>query len=223
MQTYYRILGVNEHAPPEEIKRAYRRLARRYHPDLAGCSASGSFREVREAYETLCDENRRRDYDARLSAARNARRPAVSARQTTFWTRDWLADEVAIDFPSMAEAIERIRRTFVGPEPASGPLSAEILVSPEEANEGVEVPLDVPVSGPCPDCGGRGESWSGHCVPCRGSGEASLRYRVHVSLPRGVADGTRFRFALGEDFAARTWVEVRVAVQRQESGSRMQR
>lgn len=219
MQTYYTILGVHEQALPEEIKRAYRRLARKYHPDVAGgCVAGGSgsssFREVREAYETLSDEGRRRTYDARLEASRRVEEPIASHEA-------WFADEVGIDFPSLAEAIERIRRAFVDPEEPPRSLRAEILVSAREASEGVDVPLDVPVRGTCEECGGRGETWAEPCAICGGTGEARHRHRVRVSLPAGVADGTRFRFSVGQSSRFCTRVEVRVAVQparAQESG-----
>ncbi len=228
MRTYYAILGVHERAATEEIKRAYRHLARKYHPDLAGDATSASFREVREAYETLSDDGRRRRYDARLEAARRPAQPAWSVRDRGIadapsaharaFAPGWLMDEVGIDFPSISETIERIRRTFTGPEDVRGPLRAEILVTSREASEGVEVPLDVPVSGTCPDCGGRGENWAELCRRCGGRGEASLRYRVRVSLPAGVADGSRFRFMVGDEALARTCVEVRIAVQPQASG-----
>ncbi len=225
MRTYYTILGVNERAATEEIKRAYRRLARKYHPDVAGDPGCVSaFREVREAYETLSDEGRRCRYAERLDAARRAAQPVPSRherparggsgpRDADSYGPGWLMDEIGIDFPSIAETVERIRRTFAGSDDERAPLRAEILVTAREASEGVEVPLDVPVSGMCPDCGGRGEDWAGICIGCGGRGEASLRYRVRVSLPAGVADGTRFRFTVGDDFPACTWVEVRVAVE----------
>ncbi|GAB4243433.1 MAG: hypothetical protein Kow00109_19210 [Acidobacteriota bacterium] len=60
---YYQILGVDEDASSEEIRSAYRRLVRRYHPDLGGDAEAEKFRRVQEAYETLSDPERRRQYD----------------------------------------------------------------------------------------------------------------------------------------------------------------
>jgi DnaJ-class molecular chaperone len=61
----YSVLGLSRTASDEDIKKAYRRLARRYHPDLNRGSTDGEakFKEVAEAYETLGDKNRRRQYD----------------------------------------------------------------------------------------------------------------------------------------------------------------
>ncbi len=74
MKPYYDILGVAHNASPEEIKQAYRKLAKRYHPDVnAGSRESEEkFKEVQEAYRTLSDVQLRADYDARLSGRKQA-------------------------------------------------------------------------------------------------------------------------------------------------------
>ena len=62
----YIVLGVQRGATPADIKRAYRRLARRYHPDInpGDRESAARFRQILEAYETLIDPDRRRRYDA---------------------------------------------------------------------------------------------------------------------------------------------------------------
>ena len=206
MRTYYQILGVSEGARLDEIKHAYRRLVRQFHPDLTGGDTTLPLRQVLEAYETLSDEQRRRSYDEELATRR---RPSVSEPGQ----RAWFADEIAIDFPSISEVVDRIRDAFLGTEESgSEPLSAEILLSPREAFGGVTVPLDVPVRSTCPLCGGRGESWMEPCRGCAGTGTWRLPHRVSLSVPAGVEDGTRFRFTITGALATPTRVEVRVAV-----------
>ena len=92
MRDYYDVLGVSPDAGAAEIKRAYRQLARRYHPDISGEDRAGTFLEVSRAYEVLRDPERRHSYDARLLARGRA---------------DWLSDEVAIDFPSVSSVLDR--------------------------------------------------------------------------------------------------------------------
>ena len=102
MRDYYDVLGVSPGAGADEIKRAYRQLARRYHPDISGDERAAAFLEVSRAFEVLRDAERRRSYDAgRLSGIR----------------ADWLADEVAIDFPSVANVLDRMRDSFFGGPP----------------------------------------------------------------------------------------------------------
>ncbi|MDU4576158.1 MAG: DnaJ domain-containing protein, partial [Negativicoccus succinicivorans] len=65
-QNYYDVLGVNKNASADEIKKAYRKMARKYHPDLNKDdpkTAEAKFKEVNEAYETLSDESKRAQYD----------------------------------------------------------------------------------------------------------------------------------------------------------------
>ncbi len=205
MRTYYQILGVREDARVDEIKHAYRQLVRQFHPDVTGSDSGLPLRQVIEAYETLSDEQRRRSYDQDLATRR---RPAPETEH-----RAWFADEIAIDFPSISEIVDRIRRAFLGFEDAQDEsLSAEILLSRREAVNGVVVPLDVPVRGTCPLCGGRGESWMETCRGCRGTGDWHLPHRVRLSVPAGVADGTRFRFTINSPHTRPMHVEVRVAV-----------
>src|SRR5215210_3245163 len=99
MRDYYDVLGVSPGAGADEIKRAYRQLARRYHPDISGDDRAGAFLEVSRAYDVLRDPERRRSYDANLTGLSRA---------------DWLGDEVAIDFPSVSSVLDQMRDSFFG-------------------------------------------------------------------------------------------------------------
>jgi curved DNA-binding protein CbpA len=67
---YYVVLGIAEDADEETIRSAFRALARRYHPDVGAGSSPARFQRAREAYETLVDPERRRQYDHQLRASR---------------------------------------------------------------------------------------------------------------------------------------------------------
>jgi hypothetical protein len=124
---------------------------------------------------------------------------------------DCFADEVVIDFPSVAPAVEKMRHAFVDGDRVV-PLHARINLSPRQACEGVRLPLEVPVRTTCRSCGGRGETWSERCAQCNATGTEVLRHQVHVHVPAGVADGARFRFNVATRHDPPTRVELQVAV-----------
>jgi molecular chaperone DnaJ len=195
MRDYYDVLGVSPDAGADEIKRAYRQLARRYHPDISGDDRGMAFKELTGAYDVLRDSTRRRQYDCSLSAE----------------GRTWFSDEVAIDFPSVASVLDRMREAFFTAEPAIT-LSAEMSLTPREAFSGVTVPFDVPLRRTCPRCGGRGEVWNECCATCAGLGEVAAAHAVNVRVPAGVSHGDTFRFSLTPPGAPSTVVEVRIAI-----------
>lgn len=198
MRDYYDVLGVSPGAGADEIKRAYRQLARRYHPDISGDDRGAAFLEVSRAYEVLRDPQRRRSYDARLIGTVQVR-------------ADWLADEIAIDFPSISSVLDQMRDSFFGGTPAAA-LSAVVTVSPQEAFWGVAVPLEVPLRRTCPVCGGRGEVWSEWCPTCGSCGEVMAAHEMNLRIPAGVLEGARFRFSVAPAGATPTIVEVRVTI-----------
>jgi molecular chaperone DnaJ len=199
MRDYYDVLGVSPDAGADEIKRAYRQLARRYHPDISGDDRGLAFKELTRAYDTLRDSSRRRRYDGTLhNAGAEAGTP-------------WFADEVAIDFPSVASVLDRMRDAFFTAEPAVT-LFSEMLLTPQEAFSGVTVPFSVPLRRTCPRCGGRGEVWTEWCATCAGLGEVAAAHSVSVRVPPRVNHGDTFRFSVTPPGAPSTVVQVRIAI-----------
>jgi hypothetical protein len=121
------------------------------------------------------------------------------------------ADEVAIDFPSVASAVSRIRHGLLLDE-SSLPLPAVLSLSRREARAGVTTPLCVSVRATCRSCGGRGESWAEACIGCDGSGAQLRAHTVQVSVPKGVADGAIFRFSVTPRYQPSTRIELRILV-----------
>src|SRR5262245_17788735 len=121
------------------------------------------------------------------------------------------ADEVVIDFPSVALAVDRIRRGFLVDEPPRRwPMT--VRLSSSEARRGVTTPIEVPVRLTCRQCGGRGESWTERCVRCDGSGTLLLHHVVQVTIPAGVFDGDRFYFTVVPRQHMPTRIELQVRV-----------
>ena len=114
MRDYYDVLGVSPDAGADEIQRAYRQLARRYHPDISGDDRALAFKELTRACGAL-RESPRRHYNATVSSHGEA--------GTT-----WFSDEVAIDFPSVSSVLDRMRDAFFTAEPAVT-LSAEMALT----------------------------------------------------------------------------------------------
>jgi hypothetical protein len=152
------------------------------------------------------DDHLYRVHDAALAEAR--RSPGGRGSR-----EEWFADEVAIDFPSVGAVVERIREAFFGLDEANAPLSAEVLLTPREAFDGVRIPLDVPVRSTCGACGGRGEVWMEPCGPCAGRGIALRRHHVQLLVPPRVRHGARFRFSVTPPSSPATHVEVRITIQ----------
>jgi DnaJ-class molecular chaperone len=201
MRDYYEVLGVSPDAGADEIKRAYRQLARRYHPDISGDDRGTAFLEASRAYEVLTDPLRRESYDATRG---------LRAQSSHYGRAEWLADEVAIDFPSVSTLLDRMRHAFFGA--ALGDLSAEIVLSPLEAFEGTVVPMGVPIRQTCPHCGGRGETWQEWCRLCGGCGDIRGFHEVELRVPAGVREGERFRFSVMPTGAPHTIVDVRISI-----------
>jgi molecular chaperone DnaJ len=121
------------------------------------------------------------------------------------------ADEVVVDFPSVASAVDRVRSGFLADERPEA-LNATIHVTHREALEGATLPLEVPVRCTCTGCGGRGESWLEPCGRCAGTGTELFQHRLHVTLPPGVYDGACFHFTVTPRYHPSTRIELHVRV-----------
>jgi len=123
------------------------------------------------------------------------------------------ADEIAIDFPSVGRVVERMRESLLGNESdGGGVLRTEISLSQREAQDGHIMSLNVPVRVTCPDCGGRGETWTERCDLCGGDGHSTFDHPLRITLPPRIADGACFRFRMKSPDAAALRIEVRIAV-----------
>jgi hypothetical protein len=121
------------------------------------------------------------------------------------------ADEVVVDFPSVAPAVARIRRSFLAEEQGL-PFRTAIQLSSRDAIEGVTVPLSVRVRRTCHQCGGRGGNWSSACGLCGGSGLELVPHHLQVTVPAGVVDGTSVYFTVEPPHNPPTRIELRIAV-----------
>jgi molecular chaperone DnaJ len=182
---YYEVLGVARDASPEEIKRAFRRLAKRYHPDTYEGDkgeAERRFREISEAYEVLSDQEKRAQYDRfghvgpeqGFDFGPTDFRHAREAFEE-FFGRGAFEDVFDLFFGEGPRARTRTRPSRAKP---GEDLEYRIRVSLEDAAFGARVRATVPRLVPCGRCGGTGlEPGSGlrTCPTCRGSGRIEYR------------------------------------------------
>ncbi len=211
---YYHTLGVARTATEEEIKKAYRKLARQYHPDInpGDQAAEEKFKEINEAYEVLSDPEKRRRYD-QLGANYQA---GADFTPPPGWQT---ASGMPFDFGDLfsggggARAEARGARrgggfsdffeTLFGAR-GGGPagfaqrgqdIRAELELTLEEAHRGTAraVTLQVPV--PCPACGGSGLQHNRPCHACRGAGQVTQAKTLEVNIPPGMWEGAVIRLA----------------------------
>ncbi|MFO7682383.1 MAG: molecular chaperone DnaJ [Chloroflexota bacterium] len=172
---YYEVLGVSRNATKEELKKAYRRLAREYHPDVSKEPGSDEkFKEVNEAYEALSDDDTRARYD-RFGHAGMEGGAGFSGFEGGFGS---VADIFEEFFGGFGGNARRQRR---GPRRGSD-LRYDLKISFEEAVFGVDKEIDVERPAMCPSCNGSGAepgSRPQRCPTCSGSGEVR---RVQQSI-----------------------------------------
>lgn len=192
-RNYYVILGVPSDASPEEIRDAYRRLAKASHPDVSGEDSGAHFREVQEAWETLGDTERRRVYDLSLKRAQQPpSRPMESASPSRSYARypyktsppdpyEELLDEPGGMYVSTARGQE---------------VHFGLHMTAAEAATGGEMPLRVPVRVRCPACAGLGSFFP--CPACQGNGFRSSWRTVRLEIPGGLRNGSTLEVPLAQ-------------------------
>jgi molecular chaperone DnaJ len=168
---YYKALAVSKKASQDEIKKAYRKLARQYHPDRnpGDAGAEERFKEVQVAYDVLGDPEKRRQYD-RGTGPFATGGPGFGGFDAGGFTG------------GLGDIFDFIRTAGGGPgrggraRPRAEPgrdLETEVRIGFEQSVEGAQVPLAVPVPAPCPDCHGTGArpgTTPKVCPQCQGRG-----------------------------------------------------
>jgi len=208
MKNYYIILGVRSDATMNQIREAYRRLAKELHPDYYG-QDSGPFIDLQEAYAVLSDPARRRAYDdthqtsygqrARpghhraepLFARKSAPEPLIPTQDQTDLGELSLTRSFRTFGPSFDELFDRLWRNFSLVKPKTErlrSLNVEIRISPEEALRGGIARLLVPARLRCPDCQGRGSVRFFECWRCDGAGVVQGEYPVTLKFPPGIVN-----------------------------------
>jgi curved DNA-binding protein len=212
-QDYYKVLGVERGASAEEIKRAYRALALRWHPDRHGQSeaershAEAEFKRVNEAYEVLSDPEKRARYDQLGGNYQEGQEFSPPPGARTMSPEEF--EELFGGSGGFSEFFERmfgesVRRDFGGrarrrARQRGADIEAELKLPLSAAVERQPSRLSVPGSAPCPTCGGLGQVRERVCPACAGLGRVRREREIELALREDVRHGQRLRLAgLGE-------------------------
>ena len=212
---YYDVLGVTKSAGKDELKKAYRKLAMKYHPDRNpdDAQAAEKFKELSEAYEILSDDQKRQTYD-------NFGHEGVNSSFTSSQgAADAFSDIFGDIFSDIFGGGSTSRASSRGAD-----LSYNLEINLEEAVFGkslnIEIPSNERCSGlwnrcsycggagvirqqqgffsmqqTCPQCRGEGEVHDSNCSICNGAGYTTKNKKLSVKIPAGVDDGDRIRLS----------------------------
>lgn len=204
---YYTILGVPKSAAEKDIKSAYRKLARKWHPDANPKNAKEAeekFKEIAEAYEVLGDPEKRKKYDV---LGPNWQQAAHQAEQQRRYRTTVDGEEFEFDlggeggpsgfsdfFDVFFSGIGR-RQTAQGPGIArrGQDLETSIDLDLRDIYSGGKKTVSLQIDDLCPRCHGSGTLGGRLCPVCHGTGRVLAHKRFEVTIPKGIGEGQRIR------------------------------
>jgi len=218
---YYKVLGVSKGASADEIKKSYRKLARKYHPDAnkGDSTAEEKFKEISEAYNVLSDDKRRKEYDDARSLFGGGVRMPGSGGGYNFGLGDLLggvfgrrssqprprrgADVETEASLSFTDAIDgaTVSLHLAGEGPcqvckgtgAKAGTVPRVCPTCEGTGQASRNLGNFAFSEPCKTCRGRGLVVDDPCPACSGSGRAMSTRTIQARIPAGVGDGQRIK------------------------------
>ena len=219
-KNYYEILGVNSDASADELKSAYRKLARTYHPDIAGESGVEKFKDIMEAYETLSDETKRKRYDIlrgifnynKSTTDRTTQKEAQKAYRQSKNQEDIIkeankgnsktskANSQAQDFSNILndfidgfKSQQKNKKTSTNRPINGDDIVTDVVITMPEALSGVSKTVNILSSYECSNCHGRPFANGMKCPVCDGTGVVSQHKKITVKIPANVKPNSKIR------------------------------
>ncbi len=206
---YYAILGVPKNAAEKDIKSAYRKLARKWHPDANPKNtkeAEEKFKEISEAYEVLGDPEKRKKYDV---LGPNWQQAAQQAEQQRRYRTNVGGEEFEFDlgdaggpsgfsdfFDMFFSGIGRQQTTQRRSYARRGQdLETTIELNLRDVYAGGTKAVSLQIEDVCPRCHGSGTEGGRLCPQCHGTGRVLINKRFEVTIPKGIGEGQRIRLA----------------------------
>jgi len=216
---YYGILGIDKNATPQEVKKAYRRLARKYHPDVnqGASDAMQKFRDIYEAYEVLGDPEKRRHFDNGFvdqswfteqnidnirDVFEKTYRKAFSKEEEPHSKNKFSFSEI---FNNIVDSVNvKKEEKPPGEKPSEKKATADkssldveqkMEITLEEATRGARKTITVHREKVCVLCGGTGQVRRQTCRNCNGKGGQTSSKKLEVKIPSGVRNGSKIRIS----------------------------
>ena len=214
---YYKILEVSEFCSEQDIKAAYRKLARKLHPDVAGNSEENvrRFKDLNEAYQALSNKAKRADYDTarryynyssttkKRESVNNATNPGFESKRkdeehvTQAYSKEGLRfswEEILSKYRQHSK--QTAKNTSTSTQPKRGnDIHTDVEISFAEALSGTTKVINMLQTHICPKCGGRKFANGTVCNTCNGKGEISEYRKFSVKIPAGVKDNSKIRLS----------------------------
>lgn len=186
VKDYYKILGVSKDASQDEIKKAFRKLARKYHPDLnpGDKTAEEKFKEINEAYAVLGDPQKRTEYD----------RAGTAYEFPGFERFQWPGFEESFDFGDIFGDIFGTRFRAAEHYARGEDILMGVELTLEDAFTGVTRPISITRTVNCDACNGTGAEASQTCQECRGTGKIQTSkgfFKITKTCPECHGTGKR--------------------------------
>ena len=212
MKNYYSILGVTPDSSDEQIKSAYRNLARKFHPDV-NPEGTAKFKDITEAYETLSDEKKRMRYDTINGFFKSAPKEKTYTNPNKAQEEYNKSNDQKNDKQNNKKDEKSVKKTnkdfskklndiFKGfekkkkskPLPKRGSdIVEEISLTIKEAADGTQRTVNVMHTSCCPHCKGRKFINGTTCPKCQGTGEKIEYRKITVKIPKNVKNGSMLR------------------------------
>ncbi|MCP4581658.1 MAG: DnaJ domain-containing protein [candidate division Zixibacteria bacterium] len=169
LKNYYKILKIAHNADPEKVKSAFRNLAKKYHPDIAG-TQTDDFVVLKEAFETLSNPVKRRSYDREIGVTKPFNEPYRSDRVYVPPANKDVYDDV------LDVVADRFNL------PRKHDLIFDLYLSDEEFKHGAKTAITIPREKICPKCFGFGGTILTRCKTCGGGGLVSYEIEFDLAL-----------------------------------------